>query len=109
MESNKLKSLAQEFCDKYSYSNVDDVYTFLVDNQWKIYDDNLTQMLRNSIEQELDELGFDVEKIPNSILTHMEYDLESQFFDEQHLRDCLNTTIEWFEQDLEKYKLEGNE
>ena len=109
MGNNKLKALAQEFCDKYSWANVDDLYNFLIENQWKIYDDLLTQMLRSSIEQELDELGFDVERIPNSILAQMEYDFEGQVHDEQHLRDCLNTTIEWFEKDLKEYKLEENE
>ena len=109
MGNNKLKELAQDFCNKYSWANVDDLYNFLIDHQWRIYYDRVTQMLRDSIEQELDELSFDVEKIPNSLLKQMEYDLEGQFHDEQHLRDCLNTTIEWFKKDLEEYKLEEKE
>lgn len=109
MENNKLRELAKEFCNKNKYMNEDDLYIFLVENQWKIYADYQKQSLKNVVKQELDEQGFDVKNISEGIIEQMAFSLDELIFDEDNFRDCMNQTIDWYKEDLEEYKLEEND
>ena len=109
MENNKLRELAKEFCKKNKNMNEDDLYIFLIDNQWKIYADYQKQSFENAIRTELDEQDFNVKDIPENIIQEMGLSLEETLLEENHFRDCINETIDWYKEDLEEYKLEENE
>jgi len=120
MENNKLKELAQEFFDKcIIFQGVDDqlkafkvenLYNFLADNQWKIYDDYQLNSFKNIIRIELDETGeYDVKNIPDELLDFMAKDLEESAFNEDRFRDSINDLFDWYGRDLEEYRLEEDE
>lgn len=104
---NKLRELAKEFCKQHTYANEDDIYNFLVENQWKIYADYQRQSFKNMIKMELDEQGdYNIKKIPEKLLDIMAEEFEEQIFSEDNFRDCINETLDWYEEDLEEYKIE---
>lgn len=122
MENNKLKELAQEFFDKcITFQRVDDqikafrvesLYKFLVDNQWKIADNYDKDCHKEDIICELEERGYDVSKISNKLIDDILYYFEDKLGDygsECGWRTILDNVIEWYEEDLEEYKLEESE
>lgn len=106
MENNKLKELAQEYFATYKTIDEQSLYTFLADNQWKIYAYYQKQSLEDTIRTELDEDNFDVKRIPETLIESMAYDLEEQIFDEYEFRDMMSNIIDFYKEDLKEYKLE---
>ena len=112
MENNKLKELAKEFCKKYSNPTEDDLYDFLVDNEWRIANNYEKSCHKEDIIYELEEREYDVSKISDELINDMLYRYEDSLGDygsESGWRTILNNIIEMYEEDLEEYKLEGNE
>ena len=108
MENIKLRQLAIEFFENHLNPTEDDLYDFLEENEWRIYDDYQINSFKNIIKIELDEAGYDVKNIPEKLLDFMAKDLEESAFDEDRFRDGINGLFDWYRRDLEEYKLEGD-
>jgi hypothetical protein len=106
MENIKLRQLAIEFFENHLNPTEDNLYKFLEDNAWKIYADYQKQSFENIIRMELDEQDFNVKDIPEYIIQEMGISLEETLLEENHFRDCINDTIDWYKEDLAEYKLE---
>ena len=109
MENIKLKQLAIEFFENNLNPTEDDLYKFLVDNQWKIADNYDKDCHKEDIICELEERGYDVSKISNKLIDDILYYFEDKLGDygsECGWRTILDNVIEWYEEDLEEYKLE---
>lgn len=110
MENVKLRQLAIEFCDKHTYANEDDIYNFLVENQWKIYCDYDRNTHREKIVGELEYNDYAVDKIPEELIDSMVERFEDIFYDDDSnpYDNCIRYTIDDYEEDLEEYKLEAD-
>ena len=108
MENIKLRQLAIEFFENHLNPTEDDLYDFLEENEWRIYADYQKQSLKNTITTELDE-DFDVSKIPDNLIDDMAFTLEEMVYDEYDFRDDMHELLDYYKEDLEEYKLEGNE
>lgn len=112
METNKLKELAKRFFENKQNPTEEDLYEFLVDNEYKIAQNYESSCHMEDIKYELEEQGYDFKNINNELLGQILYRFEDKLGDygsECGWRTILDNTIEWFEEDLEEYKLEGNE
>lgn len=110
MENNKLRELSKAFFENNEKPTEYELYKFLVDNEWRIYADYQKQSFKNMIKMELDERGdYNIKNIPDKLLDIMAEDFEEQIFSEDNFRDCINETLDWYEEDLEEYKLEDCE
>ena len=109
MENVKLRQLAIEFFENNLNPTEDDLYDFLVDNEWRIANNYEKSCHKEDIIYELEERLYNISKIPDniieSILEHFEDSL-GDYGNECGWRTILNNTIEWFEEDLEEYKVE---
>lgn len=108
----KLNLLAIEFFQKYSNPTEDDLYDFLVEKEWSIADNYDVKCHREDIIFELEESEYDVSKISEDLINDILYHFEDKLGDygsECGWRTILDNTIEWFEEDLEEYKLEEDE
>ncbi len=108
MENIKLRQLAIEFCDKHIYANEDDIYTFLADNQWKIYADYDKYTHKEMIIGNLDYLGYPTTKIPDKLIDLIVERFEDILYDDNdnHFENCIRYAIDDYEEDLEEYKVE---
>ena len=109
MENIKLRQLAVEFCDKHIYANEDDIYNFLVDNEWRIADNYDKTCHKEDIMFELEEREYNINAIPDKLIDSILYRFEDMLGDygnECGWRTILNNTMDYFEEDLEEYKLE---
>jgi hypothetical protein len=106
MEKNKLKELAREFCDKHKETDEFELFTFLADNQWKIYADYQSKSMIETITFELEERDFNVEEIPEWIITAMATKLEEKIYDEYRFEDIINNLIDEYGEDLQEYAVE---
>ena len=112
MENIKLRQLAIEFCDKHTYANEDDIYNFLVENEYRIAHNYDRTCIKDDFIFELEELGYNIKAIPQDLIENMLYSYEEKF--EDYGTDCgwkslLYSTIDWYKEDLEEYKLDDCE
>lgn len=108
MENIKLRQLAIEFCDKHTYANEDDIYNFLAENQWKIYADYQNQTFRNEINYFLTRNDYDADKVPNDIIESMLERVEDHLESTDEFEHIFEYVIDDYKEDLEEYKLEGD-
>jgi GH18 family chitinase len=118
MENNKLRELAQEFFDKcIIFQGVDDqlkafrvenLYNFLVDNQWKIYADYEKNTHKEMIVGLLEESDYKVDEIPDDLIDSIVYAFENILYDDSDntFDCCMRYAIDDYKEDLEEYKLE---
>lgn len=117
MGNNKLRELAQEFFDKcIIFQGVDDqlkafrvenLYNFLVDNQWKIYCDYDKNSHKEMIIGNLEYADYDTSKIPDDLMDSLVERFEDLLYDDGDnvCDNCIRDVIDEFEEDLEEYKL----
>lgn len=108
-KDDKLKLLAIEFFQKYSNPTEDDLYDFLVEKEWSIADNYDVKCHREDIIFELEEREYDVSRISEDIIESILWHFEDQlgnYGNECGWRTILDNAVEWFEEDLEEYKLE---
>ena len=107
MENIKLKELAQEYFATYKTIDEQSLYTFLADNQWKIYADYNRNTHREKIVGELEYNDYDVDKIPEELIDSMVERFEDIFYDDDSnpYDNCIRYTIDDYEEDLEEYKI----
>lgn len=118
MENNKLKELAQEFFDKcIIFQGVDDqlkafrvenLYNFLVDNQWKIYADYDKMSHRQMVVYTLENRDFKVEEIPDDLIDSITERFDDILYDDNdnYFESCLRYAIDDFGEDLQEYAVE---
>lgn len=112
METNKLKELAKRFFENKQNPTEEDLYEFLMDNEYKIAQNYDRNCHIEDIKFELEEQGYDIKNISNELIVNIVWHFEDRLGDygnECGWRTILDNTIEWFKEDLEEYKLEGNE
>lgn len=107
MENNKLKELAQEYFATYKTIDEQSLYTFLADNQWKIYCDYDRNTHKEKMIDELTEKEYDTNKIPDDLIDDMVERFEDFYYDDNYRWvDIMHDVIYDYEEDLEEYKLE---
>ena len=112
MQNKKLEELAKEFFENNAKPTEEDLYKFLVDNEWKIADNYDKACHREDIIFELEDREYKISAIPTKLIDDMLYYFEDKLGDygsECGWRTILNNVIEWFEEDLEEYKWEEKE
>lgn len=110
MENIKLRQLAIEFFENNLNPTEDDLYKFLVDNEWKIYCDYDRNTHKEKMIDELTEKEYDTNKIPDDLIDDMVERFEDFYYDDNYRWvDIMHDVIYDYEEDLEEYKLEGSE
>lgn len=111
MENIKLKELAQEYFATYKTIDEQSLYTFLADNQWKIYADYDKYTHKEMIIGNLDYLGYPTTKIPDKLIDLIVERFEDILYDDNdnHFENCIRYAIDDYEEDLEEYKLEEDD
>lgn len=109
MENIKLRQLAIEFFENHLNPTEDDLYDFLVNNEWKIYCDYDKNTHREKIIGELEYSDYAVDKIPEMLIDGLVERFEDIYYDDEnsgHYDNCIRYAIDDYEEDLEEYKLE---
>ena len=107
IENIKLRQLAIEFCDKHTYANEDDIYNFLVDNEWRIYCNYDRNTHKENLIFELSEKNYDTDKIPNNLIDSMVERFEDFLYNDGYRwNTIMNDVIFDYCEDLEEYKVE---
>lgn len=108
MENIKLRQLAIEFFENNLNPTEDDLYKFLVDNEWKIYCDYDKRSHRQMVVYTLENRDFKVEEIPDDLIDSITERFEDILYDDNdnHFESCLRYAIDDFGEDLQEYAVE---
>lgn len=112
MENNELRKLTKEFLHKNNQLLEEELYKFLLYNQYKIAENYNENCHREDIICDLEEKNYNIEKISDELIDEMLWHFEDQlgnYGSECGWRTILDNTIVYFKEELEEYLLEENE
>ena len=98
------EKMINNFLEQHKQPTVEDLYTFIIDNEWRIYSEYEKGCHKEDIYIFLEEDGFDRENLPDTLInnmleTYLDWLSES---DEWHF--ILNNVLNHYKEDLEEYK-----
>ena len=104
-----LDELSRVFFEKYPQPTKEDLYNFLVENEYKIANNYDKNCHKEDIMYELEDREYNISAIPPELIDDILYYFEDKLGDygsESGWRTILDVVIDWYEEDLEEYKLE---
>jgi hypothetical protein len=108
---NKLKELSIEFFENHLNPTEEDLYNFLVDNEWRIYADYEKNTHKEIIIANLEHMGYNTTKMSDKLIDSIVERFGDILYDDNdnHFGNCIRYAIDDYKEDLEEYKLEGCE
>lgn len=98
------ENMINKFLAEHKQPTAEDLYTFIIDNEWRIYREYEKECRKEDLLIMLEEDGIDREKVPETLIDYMLETYEDRLTDSAEWHFILNGVIDDYEEDLEEYK-----
>ena len=98
------EKMINNFLAEHKQPTAEDLYTFIIDNEWRIYHEYEKMCHKEDLLIMLDDNEIDRETVPEKLIGSMLETYEDRLADSDEWHFILNGVIDDYKQDLEEYK-----
>lgn len=102
--NKKYEKMINNFLAEHEQPTAEDLYSFIIDNEWRIYREYEKGCRKEDLLILLEEDGIDRESVPEKLIDSMLETYEDRLTDSDEWHIILNDVIQDYEEDLEEYK-----